>query len=236
MQIVARYYGRKEISKEDLERALLVGMSPHERRRFSRKKGLSLKHSKGGSPPGAELESSAGSTATSAMMDTSEVNASNDSNTKTETWNRKEDGDFVVVKDSDLASSSFISDSVVDANPSLVRNKNPDTNGVSAEEIFSNVNSNEDCENISLPNGEVDYCYSGYDGIAPPKHKSKLSLLGHGPHGRQVVDHLVKEYGDDGIRQFCQRWRQVFVEALRPRFLPAGWDIMHRYNNHNDTL
>lgn len=61
------------------------------------------------------------------------------------------------------------------------------------------------------------------------KHNSKLSLLGHGPHGKQVVDHLLKEYGEDGIREFCQRWRQVFVDALKPRFLPAGWDVKHRY-------
>ncbi|KAK4484840.1 hypothetical protein RD792_007440 [Penstemon davidsonii] len=61
----------------------------------------------------------------------------------------------------------------------------------------------------------------------PLKHESKLSLLGHGPHGKQVVENLLKDYGEDGVREFCQRWRQVFVEALHPRFLPAGWDIMH---------
>jgi cation-transporting P-type ATPase D len=61
------------------------------------------------------------------------------------------------------------------------------------------------------------------------KHHSKLSLLGHGPHGKQVVDHLLKEYGEDGVREFCQRWRQVFVDALKPRFLPGGWDVKHRY-------
>ncbi|GJZ92945.1 RRP6-like protein 3 isoform X1, partial [Tanacetum coccineum] len=57
---------------------------------------------------------------------------------------------------------------------------------------------------------------------------SKLSLLGHGPHGKQVVDYLLKEHGEDGIPEFCQRWRQVLVEAINPRFLPAGWVVTLR--------
>ncbi|GKB74277.1 hypothetical protein Tco_0935689 [Tanacetum coccineum] len=58
---------------------------------------------------------------------------------------------------------------------------------------------------------------------------SKLSLLGHGPHGKQVIDYLPEgETGEDGIHEFCQRWRQVFVEAINPRFLSAGWDVTHR--------
>ncbi|GJX13599.1 RRP6-like protein 3 isoform X2 [Tanacetum coccineum] len=52
---------------------------------------------------------------------------------------------------------------------------------------------------------------------------SKLLLRGHGPHGKQVVDYLLKEHEDDGIQEFCQRWRQVFVEVINPWFLPAGW-------------
>lgn len=39
------YYGGRDISEEDLERALLIGLSPHERRKFERKKGASLKYS-----------------------------------------------------------------------------------------------------------------------------------------------------------------------------------------------
>lgn len=88
-------------------------------------------------------------------------------------------------------------------------------------------NADDKCE--KSPNGTLDLYYPRHDGSAPPKSKSKLSLLGHGPHGKQVVDHILKEHGDDGISQFCQRWRQVFVEAVHPRFLPTGWDVMHRY-------
>jgi cobalt/nickel-transporting P-type ATPase D len=56
----------------------------------------------------------------------------------------------------------------------------------------------------------------------------RLSLLGHGPHGKLVVEKLLEKYGEEGILQFCQKWRQVFVEALHPKFLPGGWNIMHR--------
>lgn len=39
------YYGGRDISEEDLEKALLIGLSPHERRKLERKKGVSFKHS-----------------------------------------------------------------------------------------------------------------------------------------------------------------------------------------------
>ncbi|GKD04639.1 hypothetical protein Tco_1179613 [Tanacetum coccineum] len=74
-------------------------------------------------------------------------------------------------------------------------------------------------------NGSIDV---SSDDVVIATCSSKLSLLGHGLHGKQVVDYLLKEHGEDGIHEFCQRWRQVFVEAINPRFLPAGWDVTHR--------
>jgi len=59
------------------------------------------------------------------------------------------------------------------------------------------------------------------------KRAQKISLLGHGPHGKRVVEKLLQDNGEDGIREFCQQWRLVFVEAVKPCFLPAGWDIHH---------
>ncbi|ONM57686.1 Polynucleotidyl transferase ribonuclease H fold protein with HRDC domain [Zea mays] len=43
MQIVKSYYGGRDVTPEDLEMALLVGMSPHERRRLEKKKGYSFR-------------------------------------------------------------------------------------------------------------------------------------------------------------------------------------------------
>ncbi|WZY92634.1 hypothetical protein YC2023_064963 [Brassica napus] len=45
LQTVKMYYGGRDISEEDLERALLIGLSPHERRKLERKKGVPLKYS-----------------------------------------------------------------------------------------------------------------------------------------------------------------------------------------------
>nr|POE96861.1 isoform 2 of protein rrp6-like 3 [Quercus suber] len=163
-QIVMSYYGGREISEVDLEKALLVGMSPHERRRLEKKKGLSFKPSAVSILPNEEQENNNGSTETSGFVETSQ---------------------------------GLMKKSVL-----LLKRINPS-------------------------NRIVDLYHTEYDGTAQPKHHPKLSLLGHGPHGKQVVDHLLKEYGEDGIRQFSQRWRQVFVEAVHPRFLPAGWDVMH---------
>ncbi|TYK07107.1 protein RRP6-like 3 isoform X1 [Cucumis melo var. makuwa] len=170
MLVVMKYYGRREISEEDLERALLVGMSPHERRRVQKKKGLAFKHSPQSVFPDAEHQNGACNIDTS-TVDNSSVDVNNHMN-------------------SDSGSVS-------------------DTCG---------------------PGGEVSFSDNGYAKTAQPKFNSKLSLLGHGPHGKLVVDYLLKEYHEDGIRQFCQRWRQVFVAAIQPRFLPAGWDVNHRPN------
>ncbi|KAL0560056.1 hypothetical protein IC582_000448 [Cucumis melo] len=167
MLVVMKYYGRREISEEDLERALLVGMSPHERRRVQKKKGLAFKHSPQSVFPDAEHQNGACNIDTS-TVDNSSVDVNNHMN-------------------SDSGSVS-------------------DTCG---------------------PGGEVSFSDNGYAKTAQPKFNSKLSLLGHGPHGKLVVDYLLKEYHEDGIRQFCQRWRQVFVAAIQPRFLPAGWDVNH---------
>lgn len=66
-----RYYGRREISEEDLEKALLVGMSPHERRRLQKKKGIALKHSGQHIFPDAEHQNGACSIDSSTMTNSS---------------------------------------------------------------------------------------------------------------------------------------------------------------------
>lgn len=218
-----RYYGGREISEEDLENALLVGMSPHERRRLERKKGLSFKHSKGSTQPDAEQDKCTSSLATSEMSEATEVYTPND------------DSCTATAEDIDLSDvdNTLDSDAGIHGKASVEVEKHvkSDGHGVSdTKNVY--VGKLDDSCGRSPSNKTDDFCFTTRDGIAHHKHKSKLSLLGHGPHGKQVVDHLLKEYGEDGVRQFCQRWRQVFVEAVHPRFLPAGWDVMHRYIDH----
>ena len=80
-------------------------------------------------------------------------------------------------------------------------------------------------------NGHLDRdpCSSDNSNQATPQNADKkISLLGHGHHGKQVVELLLANGEEEAIHQFCQRWRQVFVEAVRPRYLPSGWNIKHR--------
>lgn len=230
------YFGGRKITEVDLEAALLVGMSPHERRRLEKKKGLSLKHSAGSVIP--NMQDNVDSTETSSAVDTSEVYILDGfHSTKAEACSRNEntgtDADF---------SDTICADSGIDGEVSYISGEDlrSDKSGVSYIEGAHVVHRDDNCRSPSKETHRDDNCRSSSketvesyhmkdDETAQPKHNSKLSLLGHGPHGKQVVDHLLKEYGDDGIHQFCQRWRQVFVEALQPRFLPSGWDVMHRY-------
>ncbi|XP_060958940.1 protein RRP6-like 3 isoform X3 [Cannabis sativa] len=215
--VVMSYYGGRDISQDDLEKALLVGMNPYERRRLNKKKGISFNHAQNSSVTDIEHENSSSSM-------TTEVNISNSSDTK-------EECDFSLVKDVAIHCNSSYSDLGTDGNSPTIAEKSSNSNTyiISDANNVSCVKGDDDCANKSLPNGKVDYCPSKSDGSARSKHNSKLSLLGHGPHGKQVVDYILENEGDEGISQFCQKWRQVFVEAVHPRFLPAGWDIMHRY-------
>ncbi|KAF5458342.1 hypothetical protein F2P56_022377, partial [Juglans regia] len=224
MQIVMRYYGGREITGADLEAALLVGMSPHERRRLKKKKGISFKHSAGSILP--NMQNNVGCTETSSIVDASEVGILNSSDsTKAEACNGQQE---FRKADDDVGDSTIGADSGVDeVNYTFKDSLKSDTHGASNRKGDCIGNSDDNYESRGPSNGTVELNHKKYDGTAQSKHNSKLSLLGHGPHGKQVVNHLLKEYGEDGVRQFCQRWRQVFVEALQPRFLPAGWDVMH---------
>lgn len=204
-QIVMRFYGGRDISDTDLERALLVGMSSHEKRRLEKKRGLSSKHSKGGGIPDKEQIGS-----TEKRLISSTVNPS-----KFETVD-------VSLSEKD---QQYVNDEITD------QVKTEPINSGMEPEAAAHDSNNENTDFYNLQNGNLqnegsDLGDSRND-ETQPMHNSKLSLLGHGPHGKQVVDHILKEYGEDGISVFCQRWRQVFIEALKPRFLPAGWDIKH---------
>ncbi|XP_010510021.1 PREDICTED: protein RRP6-like 3 isoform X3 [Camelina sativa] len=171
LQIVKMYYGGRDISEDDLERALLIGLSPHERRKRERKKGVSLKHS-------AEV----------ARLD------------KQENGNKDKNNDDEAPADSEK---------IMNVERSTVADDSGDggtSEGDGATEL-----------NDAQCNGNMLH-----------QQNSKLSLLGHGPHGKQIVEYLLREYGEDGVRDFCQRWRKVFVDAVHPRHLPGGWNVSHR--------
>ncbi|XP_050901257.1 protein RRP6-like 3 isoform X3 [Lathyrus oleraceus] len=215
-EIVKKYYGGREISEEDLESALQVGMRPYERRRYEKKRGVTFKHSTGNAVAVPQGENHADHAAgIISNVDTLNIDTLDDSYANEDTVsgdNREDDfGNTILVKttnddDDDNDNDDETSNSAVNVDESLSKSQ-------------SNVA------------GDLSYSRDGEslrdEDSTQAKHHSKLSLLGHGPHGKHVVDHLLNEYGEDGIREFCQRWRQVFVDTLKPRFLPGGWDIKH---------
>ncbi|WCJ37567.1 Polynucleotidyl transferase ribonuclease H fold protein with HRDC domain [Euphorbia peplus] len=189
MQTVSQYYGGREISQEDLEQALLVGMSPHGRRRFKKRRGLPSKHS-----------------TASVISNNKLVNG-------------------VAVAQLDGSQTTEADPTIINGDQDCFTGCSNLNGGSRRKDIFTG-NVDDSCE-IDPANGMVDLYNLTEEGSVQPKNNLKVSMLGHGPHGKQVVDHILKQNGDDGIREFCKRWRQVFVEATHPRFLPGGWDIMH---------
>ncbi|XP_052178209.1 protein RRP6-like 3 isoform X2 [Diospyros lotus] len=226
MQIVMQYYGGREISEEDLERALLVGMSPNERRRLLKKKERAFKRSTRVIIP--EEQETHDGVAMSATVDTSNLNDIGSLDAATGKPCSKEASELLGTNDADESSLSSCPDLSINGEilSADYKDINFDSRRISEIKHISNFDTVVD-ENGSPKPKTVNTVQSVSNGTITPKHNSKLSLLGHGPHGKQVVDHLLNEFGENGIRQFCQKWRQVFVEAIHPRFLPSGWDVNH---------
>ncbi|KAK9151762.1 hypothetical protein Syun_010071 [Stephania yunnanensis] len=228
MQVVMKYFGKEEISEEDLEKALLVGMSPHEKRRLGKKRGLFYKHHSENTFEKNEAETDG--LHTPAFTDKLEGNAQDVVPTTVEKkFSEQKERVHLSNGDVGIINSSTCCDVKDNGDNSLSYGTNVNVNKRSIFVGENAVDTDEDHETkgISVPCATDNSCDLTSNGTASPKYNKKLSLLGHGPHGKQVVDHLLKEYGEDGIRDFCQTWRRVFVEAIHPRFLPAGWDVKH---------
>lgn len=189
-------------------------MSPNERRRFEKKRKLACKDSSRSTTPDDKLDNKQAN-GTSLPEEISE-NSSNGE----ETMN------ILTVEENNVSNHSSYPNFGVNGEFSVQNNDVPHGREslVKHDDILPDSDVDESC-NVS--NGAVN-SVDNMNASVSSKRDSKLSLLGHGPHGKQVVNHLLKEHGEEGISQFCQRWRQVFVEAVHPRFLPAGWDVMHR--------
>ncbi|KAK3003904.1 hypothetical protein RJ639_018640, partial [Escallonia herrerae] len=179
LHIVMRYYGGRDITDEDLERALLVGMSPHEKRRFEKKRGLLVKQSTKSLGLVEEVDNNGIPSVSDSALNSDDVDGAQSPNGETSSKDERD--------------------------PSLVCSDNGEASV--SDSMDMNLESDFNSER-SLSNGTVSSLYPTSDGRAPLTRNSKLSMLGHRPHGKQVVDHLLKKYGDNGISQFCQRWRQ----------------------------
>lgn len=203
-EILKTYYGGREIGPEDLKAALIVGMGPREHRRFLKKR--------------LQRQQRASNT------------------------NRSEDVDSVDTKThGSVQMSQIVSDainSIMDEMedgtlllPSKSNQEEKPELGIKSEadKAEKGSGSNEDLQ-ADASGSDEDIKESL---VAEPSRRhsrrsiNKESLLGHGPHGKQVVDIIIEKEGDEGIRQFCQLWRAVFVDALQPAFLPPGWDVTH---------
>ncbi|KAK3095681.1 hypothetical protein FSP39_017541 [Pinctada imbricata] len=46
------------------------------------------------------------------------------------------------------------------------------------------------------------------------------------PHGKKVIRHIRK---NGGIFNFEKRWRQHFLDTMKPKYLPPKWSVDHRH-------
>ncbi|XP_020573811.1 protein RRP6-like 3 [Phalaenopsis equestris] len=216
MQIVKAYFGGREVLPEDLETALLVGMSPNERKRVEKKRGLSLRHVKACVSKGNDSSPLLGTPSNSQLE-----------NIKCSLEERLEDKGNMEIN----LELKCISNHVIEGIPAVdEQNSNESSRQIEERKgLGRDVCASSESNGNGIPEQQraesAQSCKSdpGYSSI----RANKLSLLGHGHHGKEVVKRLLVEHGEDGILQFCQKWRQVFVEGVNPRFLPRGWDIMH---------
>lgn len=204
MQVVRNYYGGRDIGPEDLTAALLVGVGPREHRRLMRKK--------------SHWQNSRSSEAKEKQCNT----------TNAEMQEVGTPLDIPNAGDPDAEDVNNIS-----ANPGEdeMSPGGEEKYGDDDEGNYQQVNTigtdgGDNTKGVSATS--ISNERSGLSSNNTHRSMHRESLLGHGPHGRQVVDMLIAKSGDDGIRHFCQIWRAVFVDALQPAYLPPGWDVSHR--------
>lgn len=198
MQVVKKYYGGRDIGPEDLQAALLVGMGPREHRRLLKKRHLPQNSSDLSEKK--QLDFEAVTEDLRCLIDGGESQVASD----TGGFGKYGEIETIVSKCEDKAE-------VTEAEEDLHLIERGDA------ECAGEEPSNQHIKSFVLPSARH-----------TRRSIHKESLLGHGPHGRQVVDILIDQAGDEGIRHFCQQWRTVFVDALQPAFLPPGWEISHR--------
>uniref|UniRef100_A0A0E0LL83 HRDC domain-containing protein n=1 Tax=Oryza punctata TaxID=4537 RepID=A0A0E0LL83_ORYPU len=232
MQIVKSYYGGRDVTPEDLEMALLVGMSPNERRRLSKKKGFSYR---------SQAQNVIRKSNSSSIVENNQHDSENgyalpeqfskdgaESNSQPDI---DENNSQLDIDDSTSQLGSRSNNHPHDPNPSQESTSYPlsTDDPISASNMEANI-----VQQASIggnpANGDLDRDPCGSDNsnqAIPQNGDKKISLLGHGHHGKQVVELLLNNGGEEAINHFCQRWRQVFVESVHPRYLPSGWNIKH---------
>ncbi|XP_021308048.1 protein RRP6-like 3 isoform X2 [Sorghum bicolor] len=220
MQIVKSYYGGRDVTPEDLEVALLVGMSPHERRRLEKKKGYSFR---------AQAQNIIRKSSSNTISEDS-GHGSENSHSLSERF--PEDGtesngqqEFDETESQNQLENLTLSQ-VGSSLPVSMEDTTFDHDTVTLK-----TDTKQQARGTCTPgNSHVDRELSIRDNSSQAISKNaekKISLLGHGHHGKQVVELLLSNGGEEAINQFCQRWRQIFVEAVHPRYLPSGWNINH---------
>ncbi|KAF0908796.1 hypothetical protein E2562_028598 [Oryza meyeriana var. granulata] len=232
MQIVKSYYGGRGVTPEDLEMALLVGMSPHERRRLSKKIFFSYR---------SQAQNVIRKSNINNIVENNEHDPEN-GYALPEQFS-KDGAESNSQPDIDESNSQLDVDDTISQPDSRSNNHLHDPN--LSQESTSYPLSMEDSMSVSNmetetmhqaniggnpANGDLDRdpCSSDNSNQAIPQNgDKKISLLGHGHHGKQVVELLLNNGGEEAINQFCQRWRQAFVESVHPRYLPSGWNIKH---------
>jgi cation-transporting P-type ATPase D len=209
------------VTPEDLEMALLVGMSPHERRRLEKKKGYLFK---------AQAQNIITKSSSNNISENS-GHVSENSHALSEQF--PEDGAESNGQQEfdETESRNHLEDLTLSQGSSSLPVSMEDTTFGHDTATFE-TDTKQQASGTCIPaNGHLhrDPSIGDNSNQAISKNaEKKISLLGHGHHGKQVVELLLSNGGEEAINQFCQRWRQVFVEAVHPRYLPSGWNINHR--------
>ncbi|KAM0838111.1 hypothetical protein ACQ4PT_061188 [Festuca glaucescens] len=213
MQIVKSYYGGRDVTPEDLERALLVGMSPHELRRLEKKKGHPQSFT-------AQTQNIIRNSSNKTILEDIGHDLENSHalpEQDSDDGQQDTDGIGCDGQPEDLSVSQGSASLLVSMDDSTSDPKT-ETLGTDGMQLSSNG---------THGNGHLDEDSTSTDSSISKHAEKKISLLGHGHHGKQVVELLLAKGGEEAVNQFCQRWRHVFVEAVHPRYLPSGWNINH---------
>ena len=55
-------------------------------------------------------------------------------------------------------------------------------------------------------------------------------------HGEKVVSTLNEQGGIEAVKEFEVSWRQHFLDAMKPQYMPDGWNLYHNHERIEEKL
>lgn len=226
--------GQQPLTGEELQEGLMAGFGARARRKHMQRHAAGLLAGAcGGADVGADIsdrhEHAASAAAAADSLCVQNAHSSSEGGQSVSNGTpRKADEDFQEEK-SLQANSRHTSDGAETCERSMRSTGLPGPNPAGGEDQ-SDGSHERGAPQVSaaeteVPGGQDDFQEQGTPAAVAARD---LNKGGHQWHGRKVVEAVLEKGGEEELCELMARFRQCFVDALRPQHLSPSWQIDHR--------